>query len=83
MDVVSALFGCKLFVVLGTRNFGEKTDVAFSTYSELECAVDIKKPIFLIKTFDGDFSVKMTRFRLPVRVVGPQHGSFTRCHRGH
>jgi hypothetical protein len=63
---VAALSSCQVFVVLGTRNFGEKTDIGFSTYNELEFACDEGKPLYLIKTFDqGDFIEEMTRFRLP------------------
>jgi hypothetical protein len=64
-DVVAELSGCELFVVLGTETFGMKTDTPFSSYNELEFACDLKKPLFLIKMFDGDFAEPMTLFRLP------------------
>jgi hypothetical protein len=64
-DIVTALVGCELFVVLGTKSYGEKTDIAFSTYHELEFACDERRPMFLIKMFEGEFIEPMTRFRLP------------------
>jgi hypothetical protein len=64
-DIAKALCGCKLFVVLGTKTFGKKTDIGFSTFNELQLACDIKKPIFLIKMFDGDFTEPTTRMQLP------------------
>jgi hypothetical protein len=67
-NVVEALVGCKLFVILGTKSFGEKTDVGFSTYNELEFARDESKPLFLVKFFDGEFKHAVTRFRLPKSV---------------
>jgi hypothetical protein len=64
-DIVTALVGCDLFVILGTKSFGEKTDIGFSSYAELGFACDEGKPLFLIKMFDqGDFTEPMTRFRL-------------------
>jgi hypothetical protein len=67
-DIVTALAGCELFVILATETFGAKTSVGFSTYNELEYACDRKKPLFLIKMFDGDFKEPMTHFRLPLSV---------------
>jgi hypothetical protein len=64
-DIAVALCGCKVFVILGTATFGEKTDIGFSTYNELELACDIKKPMFLIKVCDGDFTEPTTLLRLP------------------
>jgi hypothetical protein len=65
-DVASALQSCKLFVILGTRTYGKRTEIGFSTYNELEYACDQNKPRYLIKMFDqGDFSETTTLLRLP------------------
>jgi hypothetical protein len=64
-DIAVALCECKVFVVLGTKTFGKKTDIGFSTYNELVLACDRGKPMFLIKTFDGDFTEPTTLLRLP------------------
>jgi hypothetical protein len=63
-DVSAALLDCELFVILGTANFGEETDVQFSTFNELRMARQEMKPLFLIKMCD-DFRVPMARFWLP------------------
>jgi hypothetical protein len=67
-DVMAALIGCELFVILGTASYGEDTGIGFSSYNELEFACDERKRRFLIKMCDGDFSDPMTRLRLPKSV---------------
>jgi hypothetical protein len=64
-DVSAALESCKLFVVLGTESYGEKTgSFGFSTFNELCFAIQKEKKIFLIKRCD-EFKVTTTVLWLP------------------
>jgi hypothetical protein len=62
--IAAALDACELFVVLGTKGYGEQGDTRFSTREELQFAVDHDKPIFLIKRCD-EFADPLTRSHLP------------------
>lgn len=62
-EIVEAIDACELMVVLGTKTYGFDTGIGFSTYNELEFAVDEKKPMFLVKMCER-FDVAYTRFTL-------------------
>ena len=58
-EVIRALRGCTLAVVLGTRTYGAKTGSTFSSYYELRYIVERRKPFFLLKmcdTFETDYA---------------------------
>jgi hypothetical protein len=66
-DIAHAVDACELFVVLGTKHYGEQGDSRFSTRQELQLAIDRRKPIFLIKRCVGafEFADPLTQMYLP------------------
>jgi hypothetical protein len=67
-DIACAVDACDLFVVFGTKGYGEQGESRFSTREELQFAVDHDKPIFLIKRCD-EFADPLTRRYLPASMT--------------
>jgi hypothetical protein len=61
-EIVNALHGCQLAIIMGTRTYGKDTGVGFSTFEELRF-IHKKKPFFLIKMCEM-FEEPETVFRL-------------------
>jgi 3-deoxy-D-manno-octulosonate 8-phosphate phosphatase KdsC-like HAD superfamily phosphatase len=61
-EIVHALHGCQLAIIMGTRTYGKNTGVGFSTFEELRF-IHTKKPFFLIKMCEM-FEEPETVFRL-------------------
>lgn len=62
--VSSSIAQSKLVVIFGTRDYGTKTTINYSTHNELTFVINERKPFFLIKMC-GEFDDSTTRFRLP------------------
>jgi hypothetical protein len=62
-EVVNALHGCQLAIIMGTETYGKNTRVGFSTFEELRFIINEPKPFFLVKMCDK-FEEPETRFRL-------------------
>jgi hypothetical protein len=62
-EVVNALHGCQLAIIMGTRTYGKDTGAGFSTFEELRFIHGQKKPFFLIKMCER-FEEPETTFRL-------------------
>jgi hypothetical protein len=60
-DISNAIDACEVFVVVGTRGFGEQGDSGFSTRQELLYAVGRRKPIVLIQRCD-EFAHPLIKF---------------------
>eukprot|EP01038_Epipyxis_sp_PR26KG_P012443 gene12443-16689_t len=61
-EIISALDGCKLAIIMGTRTYGKDTGNGFSTFEELRF-IKKEKPYFLVKMCEM-FEEPETRFRL-------------------
>jgi hypothetical protein len=62
-EIVHALHGCKLAIIMGTRTYGRDTGVGYSTFEELRYIHEQKKPFFLVKMCRR-FEQEETIFRL-------------------
>jgi WD40 repeat protein len=61
-EIVNALHGCHLAIIMGTKTYGKDTGAGFSTFEELRF-IHKKKPFFLVKMCDA-FEEPETVFRL-------------------
>jgi hypothetical protein len=61
-EIVNALHGCQLAIIMGTKTYGKDTGAGFSTFEELRF-IHKKKPFFLVKMCDV-FEEPETVFRL-------------------
>lgn len=61
--VVRAIDESALFVILGTRTYGRKTASLSATRQEMLYALEIRKPIFVVKMCD-EYEEHVTRFLL-------------------
>jgi hypothetical protein len=62
-EIVKALHGCQLAIIMGTRTYGKDTGAKFSTFEELRFIINELKPFFLVKMCDR-FDEAETRFSL-------------------
>jgi WD40 repeat protein len=62
-EIVNALHGCQLAIIMGTRTYGKDTGVGYSTFEELRFIKDDRKLFFLVKMCER-FEEPETRFRL-------------------
>ncbi len=61
--IIDRLTTCRMVVIFGTHDYGDKGTVNFSTNEELDFILMEKIPFYLIKMCDK--FVSRTRFRLP------------------
>jgi hypothetical protein len=61
-EIVNALDGCQLAIIMGTRTYGKDTGVGYSTFEELRF-IHKRIPFFLIKMCD-EYDLPETTFRL-------------------
>ena len=63
LEISENITQCELVVLFGTTTYGLKTESAFSTYQELNYAMNDKKPIFLLKMCP-EYTAPLARFYL-------------------
>lgn len=66
-DISRALVSSRMAIIMGTRNYGQKTDCTFSTHNELQYILGQKMPFFLIKMCDK-FAEPETTLSLPTSI---------------
>jgi hypothetical protein len=62
-EIIAALHGCQLAIIMGTKTYGTNTGVGYSTFEELRYIHEQKKPFFLVKMCQK-FEEQETIFRL-------------------
>jgi hypothetical protein len=67
-EIVNALHGCQLAIIMGTKTYGKDTGAGFSTFEELRFIINERKPFFLVKMCER-FEEHETRFRLDSSVA--------------
>jgi WD40 repeat protein len=67
-EIVHALHGCQLAIIMGTKSYGKDTGAGFSTFEELRYIHEQRKPFFLVKMCDI-FEEHETIFCLPKSVA--------------